>query len=569
MLEERWLFEATTECYLPLLDLLDRLAAEGIPTPLALNLSPTLRAMLRDPLLRARYGDELERLRGVASRYVHALPARDPLRPAARHVQERLERIERLRAGTPDLVAAFVAHHQAGRIELLGSALTHPVLPLCATPTGARLQVVAGIEAFRREVGADPTGFWLPECAYAPWLDGLLTEAGAGYTILDAHGVLQAAPSPPGATFAPIRTEAGLTVLARDLACGRQVWSAMDGYPGDPTYREFYRDLGHDGPLDLVADCLIPGAPRHDIGIKLHAVTGAVPLGAKAPYAPAAAAETARRHARHFLEERTAQCLRLAPLLSGPPLVTAPYDAELFGHWWYEGPLWLEALFRAAHEARGVAERGGVPMVRLRTPRQALAERAAPSVHRPIASSWGYNGYFETWVNGRNDWILPRLHGVERRLARAACLLDGSVATMAAPMAEALWRRAALEWMLAGSSDWAFILNTETFPAYASARVEEHLRAAGQSLDLLAVLGEPPRSLAEGGASEARRRAEAWIQEREARTPGLDGRDIPIPGALPLSGAPAATGIRAPADSRMDSPAGPPAAALSSYRAGG
>ena len=89
------------------------------------------------------------------------------------------------------------------------------------------------------------------------------------------------------------------------------------------------------------------------LGIKYHKITGDVELADKKPYDIDAARDQAAQHAGHFMFNRERQIEHLRRTLGRPPVVVAPYDAELFGHWWFEGPEFLEFFIRkAVHDQR-------------------------------------------------------------------------------------------------------------------------------------------------------------------------------------------------------------------------
>lgn len=483
-LEETWLFEAITECYLPLLIRLRRLVREGFAVPLAINLTPTLCEMLEDDLLQQRYRARLGKLLELAEREMDRNRRQPSLYNTALHYYESLSAAQTLYNETlgGDLLGAF-RDLQAHGLELLASAATHPVLPLLSDPASQRAQIRIGVEGFTKRFGHPPRGFWLPECAFAPDLDVLLAEAGLTHFFLDAHGMLFGRPRPQSGIFAPVDTPSGVACFARDAESTRQVWSARDGYPGDPVYREYYRDLGHDAEETYIRPYLLTETGRHNVGVKYHRITGQVPLADKAFYAPDAACAKAREHAADFLHARAAQAQRLRDVLPHAPVIVAPYDAELFGHWWYEGPAFLEEVLRLAGAPRSP--------VRVRTPAAVLDSWPARQVLVPSASSWGYNGYFETWLSGVNDWMYPDLHQAEATLQR---LVMG--------YAEANDRnRAALdqlarELLLAQASDWAFILSTGTMPTYARGRIESHLARFHEIAQMLEADAVSPERIA-------------------------------------------------------------------------
>lgn len=462
-LEETWLFEAITECYLPLLTRLRRLVREGYDVPLAINLTPTLCDMLEDSLLQERYRARLANLLQLAEREMDRNRRHPHFYNTALHYYEELAAAQTLYNDTlgGDLTGAF-RDLEAHGLELLASAATHPVLPLLSDPICQRAQIRIGVERYAERFGHPPRGFWLPECAFVPGLDALLAEAGLTHFFLDAHGVLFARPRPRSGIFAPVDTPSGVACFARDAESTRQVWSAGEGYPGDPLYREYYRDLGHDAEEAYIRPYLLTDTGRHNVGFKYHRITGHVPLAEKEPYAPEPALAKARAHAADFLQARAGQAERLREVLPHVPVIVAPYDAELFGHWWYEGPAFLEAVLR----------RAGAPEspVRVRTPSSVLAEWPDRQTLVPSASSWGYNGYFETWLSGVNDWMYPELHRAEATLLRLVKGYAGAEGTTRAALDQL-----ARELLLAQASDWAFILSTGTVPTYARARIESHL----------------------------------------------------------------------------------------------
>ena len=461
-LEEEWLREAVVECYLPLLDLLERLAEDRVPVRLTLSLTPTLVAMLEDPLLRARIGRRIERQQALAEREVRRTRVDPSLHAVARFYQERLARLARLWTDRyrGELVPAFAALRDHGLIELLASGATHGFLPLLrSSPQAVRAQVAVGASEHARAFGQRASGFWLPECGYYPGLDRVLADEELRFTFLDAHGLADAEPRPLLSVHAPAFTPAGVAVYARDPEASEQVWSAEVGYPADPMYRDFYRDVGWDLPEDALVPVVGPGRPRRATGFKYHRITG---RGIdKAVWEPEPAFARARAHARHFVSRVKERTGALVERMDRDPLVVAPYDAELFGHWWFEGPVFLEALFREAAAA-------GLAVV---TPGDDLQAWPEAQVVAPVESSWGEHGHASMWLDPVNDWIPQALHGCAQLLAPFARLqretgIEGRALV-----------QAFRELLLAQSSDFAFILRSGTVTAYARARVQSHLSA--------------------------------------------------------------------------------------------
>ena len=244
-LEENWLYEGITETYLPLLRMLEGWEREALPVHITLTLSPTLCAMLLDPLLQSRFERHLNALIDLAEKETHRTSLDRALNPLAEMYLANFRAARELwLAHDRNLIKAFARLQDAGRIEIITCTATHAVLPLFATqPESIRAQILIGRDHYRSCFGRDPRGIWLPECAYSEALDPALAEANFQWFITEAHGVLHARPRPYYGIFAPILTENGIAVFGRDLDSARQVWSRNEGYPGDPRYRDFYKDV--------------------------------------------------------------------------------------------------------------------------------------------------------------------------------------------------------------------------------------------------------------------------------------------------------------------------------------
>jgi len=471
-LEEDWLFEAITETYVPLAEMFGSLDAEGIRPRAAMVLSPPLSEMLADPILQGRYAAHLDRLIACAEREFERRSG-TPFHDVAAMYCERLRRVRELYLGWGrNPLSEFRRLQERGVVEIVTCGATHGFLPLMKAEETARAQIEIGCRNYAKHFGARPKGIWLPECAYRPELDKLLSESGIDYFFLDSHGVLFGKPAPKHLTFRPVMTSRGVVAFPRDPETGAQVWSAEQGYPGDGLYREFYRDLGYEGDMDIVRDCLHPDGERRNIGLKYHRVTGKVPLEAKEPYVPAWAAERAAVHAEHFVAACEERSRAMRARLGAEPLICAMYDAELFGHWWYEGVDFLREVFRCLHEGEAL---GAV------TPGSYLAREDRLQVVEPSASSWGDKGYYEHWMNGTNVWVYPHLHKAEERMVALA---------KAHPEADGLLRRAlnqaARELLLAQASDWAFLMATRTAPEYAVRRTRDHVAQFTRLHDMIA-----------------------------------------------------------------------------------
>ena len=460
-LEEDWFFEAITESYIPLLRMMQRLVDDRVPFKLTMSITPTLCAMLQDQLLRERYIRHLDLLVDFAARERKRNRNDLRLRELADFYFKIFRETQRFFVNECkcDLLSSFRQLRENGGLEIVASAATHGLLPLLhqQSPEAARAQILIGCDVYVDLFGIEPAGFWLPECAYAPGLESFLLEANNRWFVLDAHGLLFGKPQPRRSIYAPCYTPAGPAAFARDRDSSRQVWSAKGGYPGDPAYREFYRDAG----FDLPSRHLGPAGrgTRKFSGVKYYRITGRGEE--KELYKPAAAERVAETQALHFLEERRRQIREIA-VAEFDPIVVVPFDAELFGHWWFEGPHFLEFFIRKLAKERDF---------RLTTPSEYLAAHPTQQVIQPGASTWGENGYFEVWLNPSNAWIYPQLHVASQRMSETA----RRHADNDRPIANRVLKQLARELLLAQSSDWAFLIKTGTAREYATRRTVDHL----------------------------------------------------------------------------------------------
>jgi 1,4-alpha-glucan branching enzyme len=365
------------------------------------------------------------------------------------------------------VLGALAALARSERIELVTTTATHAYLPgLLSSPASIRAQLRLGLRGFEALSGLSPRGLWLPECGYDPRLEPDLAAAGVRYTVLDAHGLLLASPRPLAGVHAPVIGPGGVAFFARDPDAARDVWSRQSGYPGDPWYREFYRDVGFDLPEDALEGEIGPHGARVMTGLKLHRITG--PGSHKDPYDPGAAAARAGEHARHFLEKRTT-IARDAATASAHPILVAPFDAELFGHWWFEGPQFLDQVLRGLDAS---ARAGGLEATTLGG---YLARFPEAAVAQPGASSWGEGGFGDVWAGPEAARLWRHVHHAERRVREA--VLEARHADGARGRA---LDQAIRELLLLEASDWAFMLRRGEVAAYAEARVRAHAHRAAR-----------------------------------------------------------------------------------------
>jgi 1,4-alpha-glucan branching enzyme len=485
-----WLNEAAFECYLPLLDTAHRLVADGLSPKWTINLSPVLTEQLASPEFQKELSFYYENVRRacVESREFFTRLGHQPIIALTYFWEEFYERMWELhRRIGGDIPGTFAELQRGGHLEIITCAATHGYLPLLSRDESIHLQLRAAVETHTRHFGRAPRGIWLPECAYRPryeWtpptgpasgrerrlrpgIEELLADHGLEYFVADSHlvaagepvflyrdfvgrpGTLGAAASasPVGerrSPYAPYRVASrggsgSAIAFIRDPRSTLQVWSRDHGYPGDYNYLEFHKK-------------------HHPGGLRFWKITDSSgDLGTKQAYDPKVAAEKVGLQAAHFvgLVRETIEQVRDG----GPALVCSPYDSELFGHWWFEGPLWLE------HVVREMARNGVRPM----TLSEALEVVPPQGPLQLPEGSWGEGGDHRVWLNPDTEWTWDRVYSAEREWVEHLQQGDGGHADL-----RRVLQQASRELMLLQASDWQFLITTGAARDYAERRVAEH-----------------------------------------------------------------------------------------------
>ncbi len=496
-IEERWLFEATWECYLRLIAVLERAPSPEEPL-LTLSVSPTLLEMFADRELRRRFTDHIARISGLADR-VRASGRFEGHEKAIDHYRSSLRTTRELYARhSGDLTRAFVSLAESGHIELATTTATHAYLPGLKTGATVRAQLRLGRRVFEQHTRRAPSGLWLPECAYDPRLGADIALCGAKYTVLDTHGLDLARPRPPFDVYAPILAHSGVAFFGREPNATRAIWSREEGYPGHPVYREFYRDVGFDADDETLADEKGPAGTRLMTGLKLHAITGAEP---KRAYDPTLATAQAKEHAREFVTGVTERLAKAKAAGVSAPIVVAPFDAELFGHWWYEGPDFLGEVLGLLSAPEEMARPISLSRYLERFPEIRVAE--------PAASSWGEGGFGSVWTHSETARLWRHVHHAEVRVLEVDAVVRDTLASEKRRRARI---QAIRELLLLESSDWAFMLRQGDMSEYANMRVRLHASRIERLTALALTEAWTPDDL-------------SWLTSVEAHTPLFSSLD--------------------------------------------
>jgi len=492
-----WLHEATLGCYLPLLKVLRSLAARGLTPQVTLGITPVLAEQLADSSFHDEFAAYLKNRLAFAEqneRDFIDLGQKD-MASLARFWLDHYGDLSTFYYDElgRDIIGAFARLQQEGQIEIITCGATHGYFPLLSKDASIRFQVAQGIMTYRRHFGREPKGIWLPECAYRPsyeWsppvgpgeprlrpgVEEILHQYGIDYFITDSHMLKGGkAIGTYLDRFAALkrlwaRYEAGAkvreeeaerstlesywvasrpdqeevsAVFTRDPETALTVWSAEVGYPGDGWYLDFHKKH-------------FPG------GLKFWRVTRAKSdLAEKQPYQPEMVEARLEENAAHFVSVAKSRLAEHQKATGMAGHLTAPFDTELFGHWWFEGPRFLEkVLTRLAQD----------PQVELKTCGARLAQAPPRTVISLPEGSWGQGGFHWIWFNEDTQWTWPHVYECEALMAEIKQLAEGTPDDL-----KEVVRQAARELLLLQASDWQFLISTWSARDYAEIRFSQHV----------------------------------------------------------------------------------------------
>ncbi|MDR1518672.1 MAG: DUF1957 domain-containing protein, partial [Planctomycetota bacterium] len=433
-----------------------------------------LLSMMQTPLLKRRVARHIDECIALATR------ERDNSRgkPWYNAIEQTLHRFWIAKtvfdAYDGDLTRGYRDFQDMGKIEVITCAATHMVLPLFKhLPELVRGEILTGVRQYERVFGRPPRGFWLPENAFTPGVDKCLAEAGVKWTLVNSNGITEGDTRSFFGTDAPVISPAGVAFFGIDEETRASVWSRDGGYPGHPNYKEWYRDLGYEADWDYLPDYFHTANVRRNTGIKYYRITKkGGNLGEKDYYNPMWAEGTVNEQAGQFAYYRGAKANHVLGATGRKSMVVSAYDAELFGHWWEEGPMWIESVLRKLlfdqQEVRPV------------TPSEYLGEHKSHQAMMPGASSWGKKDYFQTWVDGRsyqpNCWVYRHMYRLGQRLTDMATRHKNTEH----PLLIRALNQAVRELFLAISSDWGFLIETGQAVRYSELRITVHAARANE-----------------------------------------------------------------------------------------
>jgi len=545
-----WLNEAAAETYLPLLKTFTDLVSEGHSPKVTIGISPVLCEQLADPVFKQDFKAYLA-MKIESAKIDQAAFARVEDEKMSLLADEWVQFYNQIHSDffekyNTDILGAFRELQEAGHLEIITCAATHGYLPLLHEDSAINAQVKQAVVSYERFFGRKPNGIWLPECAYRPYrhdwksplgendphtrfgLEEFLDKHNLRFFYVDSHMIKGGKAlgvylerfealkkyyqqfdssytnlkdefnrNPYQAYMVKSRDqfEGQVFCFIRDPRTGLQVWSGEHGYPGDGQYLDFHKKH-------------FPGGHRY-----WRVTSSKADLGDKELYNPASIEDRLEENASHFKEMVCQILLHEGQEAEGIPIICAPFDTELFGHWWFEGPRWIHKMLEKLDQD---------PEIKLMTGSEYLDQVKTFRVVSLPEGSWGEGGYHHIWFNEDTEWSWELIYPAEKKMMEAARKWADHPDSRVRDAVKQLGR----ELLLLESSDWQFLISTIAARDYAETRL------VGHHLDFTKIY-ELIEKLANGEEPEA----DAWqhyndVCVRDNLFPNLDvtwwqGNDLP------------------------------------------
>ena len=462
-LEEDWLFEALHETYIPLLRVLEDLEKNNKRFKLTICFSPTLTTMCLDGPLQERFVDYLTSRIELGEKEVVRCKKECPeaLKVATYYLNQAKDNLYCYEACGSNIFARYGELAKKVYIELVATAATKAYLPLYRNyETAIRAQIELGIKSHISVFGSMPKGFWLPECGYYPGVEKILDEYGIKWVQLPSQAVITAKNKLERADHAPtLIADSNVTSFIRDWSLTNLVWSDVYGYPCDSDYREFYRDIGYDLPMSYIKP-YIHDDIRVFTGYKYWAITSKSAVEKKFYDFDKAKAKVLL-HSDNFLYHIRRRGLALSAETDEIPTYTICFDADLFGHRWFEGIEFIKNILLSDTSKTGI---------NFTTPSECLNYVFETERGYFNECSWGRGGFSDVWLDGSNAWIYRHTHKAIERMQELAFRFPNQSSLKARFL-----NQAAREVVLAMASDWPYILYDKTSVGYAEKRLRNHV----------------------------------------------------------------------------------------------
>lgn len=457
-IEENWYFENVVESYIPILKMIERLSNDGLNPKLTISISPTLCSMMESESLEKKLKNYINLRLKLIEDEINNNDDERIIKILELYAKNYTEAIEFINKYSGDLITPFKLYQNQGVLEVITTPATYPIIPLSVNKETIDAQITIASSDYRERFSKPLNGIFLSECAYDERVELYLNKNSIKYFFVDDNAVDRE----NNDVYTSYKTENGIIFFVLDYLSSNKI-GGSDSYLSNPVYREFYRDIGYEKDIDYIKNFTLSTQPI-PTGLKYYRITDIKKtLKEKEIYEIEPALKQAEKDSIDFLKNLSVRFENY----KGDPVVVSCFNMEMFGHRWFEGIHFLESFYRNIRILR-------FPVQSI-TPYEYISSNPNYCILKPVISSWSDNGFFDKWLNEKNDFIYPYLYEITRKYIR---IVNRFINSDISAEADKSLRQLTREILLMQSSDWATLINYDTHRDYALLRLKTHYENA-------------------------------------------------------------------------------------------
>ncbi|MCX7641523.1 MAG: DUF1957 domain-containing protein [Elusimicrobiales bacterium] len=461
--EENWYYQSLADSYIPFLIMMEELACASIAPSLVVSISPVLYNMMENEVMSDRFRKYLEKMLILIDEERNIINDERISKVLDVYEEKYTKVLNYFDRYSGDIITPFKLLKSQGVFEIITTPLTYPILPLITSKEAVNLQISGAIKDFQEKFLEKSRGFFIPECAWCRDIENFLVKNSIEYIFLDERSCEGFSPSNI------YSLESGIRVFLRDY----RAFDFLFGEKGiikNSFYREFYRDIGYERDISYLKK--YTGCDFHvPTGIKYFRITDVnVSLDKKEVYVPELAFKSLEQDSIKFADF----ICNIFSNSNNTPLFVAVFNTEIFGHKWFEGIDFLKHFFINVRQKR-------YPF-NFVIPSLYIKNTLSKTIVNPSISSWSDNGFFDKWLNEKNDFVYPYLHEIIKRFIYVASRYRNLPVISDN---EKILRQIVREIVMMQSSDWAVMIGNNIHKEYAIYRITKHYKNALKLIDWL------------------------------------------------------------------------------------
>ncbi|MBP5403149.1 MAG: DUF1957 domain-containing protein [Treponema sp.] len=471
--ENALFFEKISNVYIPLLNMLSNLEKDKVEAKIAIVFSSPLCALMSDPSIKKQYVNYLDNLIEFGKKEVLRTKTVKELNKSAVEYLENVMETKRYftEVYEQNLLKYFSMFFKKGIIEILATCGTYMFMPHYADMSEIlNAQVETGLYSVRYYFGMSAEGFFLPELGYAPGIEKTLRMYGVNYTIVPSQSFLLGEVTPENGIFTPARCYNCLSLFATDKINLK--------YNSNPVYKNKNKDIAWELEPSEITPFIKKGQARTGSGFcywnNSYSDADSNSKNFKKPefiYNSENAKNQTLIDAEDFVSSYKSRLEEASKIIKNNDVsLTCVFDDEMLYQTWSEGLVWFENVVRKFSESG----------IKVASFSDLLYDKYSLQKIVPYFASGSAESYGEDYLSNKNGYMLRYLKkACERIVDLAERFPDDS------GLKVRLLNLGSRELMLAQSSEWAKMIETDYYADYAKKAFKESIIAFTAVFDAL------------------------------------------------------------------------------------